>query len=350
MSYLFFAAISFVLTYFLVPWVMEIAPVLGAVDYPSTRKVHTKPMPRLGGLAIYIGYIFSLMFFVPHDSRLLGLAAGSSVIVILGIFDDIYDIRPHVKLMGQIVAAGILVWSGFVVDFISHPAGGVLPLGLFSVPLTILWITGITNAVNLTDGLDGLAAGLAAISSLTVAVISMVQGLPLVAGLALILFGSTLGFLKYNFYPAEIFMGDSGSMLLGFNLAALSIMSVSKSVTMISVFIPVMILGVPIFDTLCAIIRRTSKKVPIFKADKEHIHHCLIKRGYSQKKAVLLMYFVGICMGITGILLSLLTSTQGMMMLTVTTTSMFAFAQKIGAIRIPVFSSEKTFGKKAESK
>ncbi len=341
--------ISFILTYTLVPLVIKLAFRVGAVDNPSQRKVHTQPMPRLGGLAIYIGFTGIVLLTQPLTQQIIGLLIGGTIITILGIFDDIKDISPRLKLAGQILAACVLVVYNIDVDFITHPLGeGILPLGYLSIPVTIFWIVGITNAVNLIDGLDGLAAGISVIAAITLAIVGFSEGQILMVTLALMLAASTLGFLRYNFHPARIFMGDSGSMFLGFNLGALAIMGLVKSVTIISIFVPVLILGIPIFDTLFAIIRRIINDKPIFKADKEHLHHCLLNKGFTHKQTVLIIYAINIFLGGTAIVLTYLTTVQGMFILAIVSTLTLWGAQKIGIMGRHHTSkqlSQKTVGK-----
>jgi len=348
MQYFLYILGSFLVTLGLVPLIKKLAFKVGAVDNPCQRKVHCKPMPRLGGLAIYIGFIAMVLISQPINQQILGLVLGSTIIAILGVVDDIKDISPKVKLAGQILAACVLVAFNIDVDYITHPfATGVVPLGYLSVPVTVLWVVGITNAVNLIDGLDGLAAGISTIAALTLAMVGYTQGQFLMVTLALMLAASTLGFLKYNFYPAQIFMGDSGSMFLGFNLSALAIMGFVKSITIISVFVPILILGIPIFDTLFAIIRRYFNGQPIFKADKEHLHHCLLNKGFSHKQTVLVIYTINLLLAGTGVLLTHLTTAQGILILTVISTLVLWSAQKIGVIGKPVAKrvSQQTVGK-----
>lgn len=349
MQYFLYMLGSFLLTLILVPFIKKLAFKVGAVDNPSQRKVHSKPMPRLGGLAIYIGFVVMVLLTQPINHQIIGLLLGGTIIALVGVVDDLMDISPKIKLAGQVVAACVLVAFNIDVSYITHPfhEGEILSLKYFSIPVTILWVVGITNAVNLIDGLDGLAAGLATIAALTLAIVGYSEGQYLMVALALILAASTLGFLKYNFHPAQIFMGDSGSMFLGFNLSALAIMGFVKSVTVISVFVPILILGIPIFDTLFAIIRRYFNGQPIFKADKEHLHHCLLNKGFSHKQTVLLIYVVNILLAATGVLLTYLTTAQGLLALAIVSTLVLWGAQKIGVIGKTVSNnvSHHTIGK-----
>ncbi|MFZ5945123.1 MAG: glycosyltransferase family 4 protein [Bacillota bacterium] len=349
MQYILFMLGSFLITLTLVPFIKKLAFKVGAVDNPCQRKVHCKPMPRLGGLAIYLGFVVMVLLTQELSQQVIGLLLGSSIIAALGIIDDIKEISPKVKLLGQILAAGVLVAFNIDVDYITNPfvEGSIIPLKYFNIPVTILWIVGVTNAVNLIDGLDGLAAGLSTIAAVTLAIVGHTQGEFLMVALSLMLAASTLGFLRYNFYPAQIFMGDSGSMFLGFNLSALAIMGFVKSITILSVFVPILILGIPIFDTLFAIIRRYTNAQPIFKADKEHLHHCLLNRGFSHKQTVLVIYATSLFLAGTGVLLTYLTTAQGMLILAVVSTLVLWSAQKIGVIGKPLAKrvSQQTVGK-----
>ncbi|MFZ7101400.1 MAG: glycosyltransferase family 4 protein [Peptococcaceae bacterium] len=349
MHYILYMIGSFLITFKLVPLIKNLAFKVGAVDNPCQRKVHCKPMPRLGGLAIYLGFISMVLLTQPMSEQIIGLVLGSTIIAALGVVDDIKEITPKIKLAGQIVAACILVAFNIDVEYITNPfvKGSIIPLEYLNIPVTILWIVGVTNAVNLIDGLDGLAAGIATIAAVTLAIVGYTQGDFLTVALALMLAASTAGFLKYNFYPAQIFMGDSGSMFLGFNLSALSILGFVKSVTIISVFVPILILGIPIFDTLFAIIRRYHNARPIFKADKEHLHHCLLNKGFTHKQTVLLIYTINIFLAGIGVLLTYLTTAQGMLILAVVSTLVLWGAQKIGIIGKPISKgvNQQTVGK-----
>jgi UDP-GlcNAc:undecaprenyl-phosphate/decaprenyl-phosphate GlcNAc-1-phosphate transferase len=289
----------------LTPIIRRVALALGIVDKPGGRKVHRNNMPTLGGIAIAAGffaglsvafkavpgamYIFSLKFS--------GLCVGSAIILLLGIIDDIRPLKAKLKLAVQIVAASVLIGCGFSVQEITIPFAGKLSLGISGAVFSMLWIVGITNAINLLDGLDGLAAGVSGISSFFIFLSAVEQHEYVIAFLSFALTGACAGFLPFNFYPARIFMGNPGSMFLGFILSAISLASFQKSRTVITLFIPVIALGVPIIDTSLAIVRRLAKKKRIFQADKEHIHHKLLFREESQRRVVLSLYFLSICFG-----------------------------------------------------
>jgi UDP-GlcNAc:undecaprenyl-phosphate GlcNAc-1-phosphate transferase len=328
---LFFALlIALVVVYVSTPLVKRLAFRFRALDDPDERKVHNRLMPRLGGLAIYLGFTMAVLLTQPLTNTIWGLLLGGTLIMLLGVIDDIKGLSPRTKLAGQVVAAIILVASGIRVSFLTNPFEGMLLLESLAIPVTLLWIIGITNAVNLIDGLDGLAAGTAGIAAVTMAVVTFLEGLTSVAVLALILGAALLGFLRYNFYPAQIFMGDSGSMFLGFNLAALAILGLTKGTTVISLFIPIVILGIPIMDTLFAIVRRFFNRKPIFHPDKQHLHHCLLNMGLSHWQTVVAIYLVNVCLGISAVLLTQLTTDQSVVMLIGLSIAMLTAANKIG--------------------
>lgn len=296
--------IALVITYAITPLIKKLAINIGAMDKPDARKVHHGAIPRLGGLAIYIGYMVSVIYSVDDLSAEMGLLVGSLVLVAVGIWDDVKQIGPKTKLTGQILAAAVVVAFGNQVEFITNPWGHVFYLGIFSIPLTIFWIVGFTNIVNLIDGLDGLAAGISLISCMAIFTVLWQMGQVDLACIALALAGSACGFLRYNFNPAKIFMGDTGSMLLGYTMATISVMGAVKTAATISLVVPVIVLGLPILDTTFAIIRRKINGRPVFKPDKGHMHHRLLALGLSQKQAVLLMYAVTALLGYVAILLA----------------------------------------------
>lgn len=290
------------ITYTLTPLVKKIAFRTGAVDYPdagaSGRRVHVRPTPRLGGLAIYLGFVLPVLTLIPVEgSRLFGLLLGASLVLLLGLVDDYRNLSPRLKLGGQIVAALIFIYLGNRVLWLSNPwsqgpQDAMWYIGPWAVPLTLLWVVGVTNTINLIDGLDGLAAGVTTIAAITLLVVALQEGQESIALLTAALAGSTLGFLPYNFNPAQIFMGDTGSLFLGFVLAAIAVQGTLKSATVIALAVPMVALGLPIIDTFFAIVRRYRNGSPIFKADKGHLHHRLLERGLSQRQAVLFLYSV----------------------------------------------------------
>lgn len=305
----------------LTPLVKKFAIKVGAVDVPNARKVHTRIMPRMGGLAIYGAFLLTLvglMFIIPdtlfgttRDANLVkSLLAGGSIIVLVGALDDRFELSAKVKLLGQIIAASVVVFGfDMTVNFINVPFGDhyLFINDWIAVPLTIFWIVGVTNAINLIDGLDGLAAGVSAISIATILVMAIIMGNPVVILLCSLLLGSIIGFLFFNFYPARIFMGDTGSLFLGFSLAVLSMLGF-KQVAIVSFITPLLIIGVPLSDTFFAIIRRWLQKKPIFAPDKGHLHHCLQQLGFSHRKTVLIIYGIAAFFGTLAIIQSIATS------------------------------------------
>ncbi len=297
----------------LTPLVKKLAFLIGAIDEPDYRKVHTRIMPRLGGVAIFISFIGAYFIVSPaidpsHSKPLLGLLLGSFVIVVTGVMDDIFHLTAKWKLLGQLIAASILVYFGLTIDLVNIPFGSnMISIGWLSIPLTIFWIIGVTNSINLIDGLDGLSAGVSAIATLTILILAILVPNVTVLLISVILLGSIIGFLFYNMHPAQIFMGDSGSLFLGFALAALSIMGF-KQATVVSLLIPIMILGVPLSDTFFAILRRYINKAPISAPDKSHLHHCLLQLGFSHRKTVFIIYGLSLVFGSSAVISSILMS------------------------------------------
>ncbi|MCY7502065.1 glycosyltransferase family 4 protein [Bacillus pumilus] len=300
----FFVSLATVLI--VTPIVKKFAIKIGAVDQPNKRKVHDKVMPRMGGLAIFIGVAAGALaggLFL--HNKITAISVGAVLIVILGIFDDKYNLSAKFKFLVQVLVACLIVSTGLKMDFFSVPfLTDRIELGWMAYPLTVLWIVGITNAINLIDGLDGLAAGISVIGLSTIAVMAFSADKILILSLSLVVIGSTIGFLFYNFHPAKIFMGDTGSLFLGYMISVLSLLGLYKSVTLFSVVVPVIILGVPIFDTTFAIIRRILNKQPISSPDKSHIHHRLMAFGLSHRMAVIVIYMIGLVFSLSAILLT----------------------------------------------
>lgn len=336
--------ICFLAAILLTPIVKKLAFLIGATDKPNQRKVHQKIMPRLGGLAIFISFLIGVVMIRPNDSYLvsvlkleggihLPIIIGSVIIILTGVFDDIKEISPRVKLFGQVIAALLVVVVGDIrVEFINLPFGGELDFGYLSIPITMLWIIGITNAINLIDGLDGLAAGVSTIALFTISGMAFTMGNSYVMIMALILAVSSLGFLLYNFHPAKIFMGDTGALFLGFMISVLSLLGF-KGVTFVSLIIPVIILGVPISDTLFAIVRRLVNKQPLSAPDKSHLHHCLLRLGYSHKQTVLLIYAMSAVFGLAAFIFSQATLWGSTVILLAILVAIELFVEKIGLIR-----------------
>lgn len=300
--------VCFLVAVGITPVVKKLAIKIGATDQPNHRKVHQKVMARLGGLAIYIGFLVGFILTQPESPyvSMTYILIGSFIIIVIGVLDDIYELSAKVKLFGQIAAAVVVIIGGVKVEFINLPFDATLNLGWLSIPLTLLWIVGITNAINLIDGLDGLAAGVSSIVLITITVLAMLDGNVFVMALGTILLGSTLGFLVHNFNPAKIFMGDTGALFLGFMISVISLLGF-KNVTVFSLLIPAIILAVPISDTLFAMIRRVVNKQPLSAPDKSHLHHCLLRLGYSHKKTVLIIYGISAFFGLAAVMLTLST-------------------------------------------
>ena len=275
--------------------VKKIAVHVGAMDIPNARKVHTKPMPRLGGLGIFLSFLFGYMLFGEHSIQMNAILIGGFIIVLTGIIDDIKPIKASSKLIGQIAAACVLIFYGHIILNKINIFGLNLDLKCFAYPITIIFIVGCINVINLIDGLDGLSSGTCSIFYITVGIIAVLQGRTdtLAISLAFIMLGSTLGFLYHNFYPATIFSGDTGSMFQGFMIATISLLGFKTTATM-SFFVPILILGIPILDTLFAIIRRALKHQPVYMPDKSHLHHQLLKMGLSHRNTVLVIYAMNI--------------------------------------------------------
>ena len=302
------------------PVVKSLAFRVGAVDIPKdNRRMHDHPIPRMGGLAIFFGFILSVLIYLPLTSELRGMLLGGVIIVILGILDDIFALPAMPKFIVQIIAALIAVLHGNRIDFLSNPnifsSEPVWELGWLSFPITVLWIVGITNAVNLIDGLDGLACGVSTISSMTLMVIALIMVEPDVALLMGALSGACIGFPPYNLNPAKIFMGDTGSTFLGFILAVVSIQGLFKFYAIISFAVPFLMLGLPIFDTCFAILRRVSHGQSPMSPDRGHIHHRLIDMGFSQKQAVAVLYIISAILGLSAVVLTTAGAEKAMLLL-----------------------------------
>ena len=315
--YAIIVAVAAIVTLVVTPLVRAFALRRGLVDRPGGRKVHTHAIPRLGGVAIFAGVMSAVAVQAAGErflgwggtvigggtarARVLGILIGLTLVFLVGLVDDLRNLSPGVKFAGQLAAAAIVVASGLRIEYIGDPfAGGLVDLGLLSIPVTLLYIVGFTNVINLIDGLDGLAAGVSAIAAASLLVLAA-QGNRLdAAALAAAVIGACLAFLRYNFNPASIFMGDSGALFLGFTLATISLMGVMKSSAAIALAVPLLIIGVPIFDTASAIIRRVVNRRPIQEADRGHIHHRLLGRGFDQRQTVIIIYVWSIALAFGG--------------------------------------------------
>lgn len=330
--------IGVVLTALLCPVAYRLATRMGVLDQPDARKVHSDPIPRWGGVAIFMSFYLTVgiaLWFsmggsvtpvarfvggvtgalsgagdqLPSDqsarSMLIGLLLGGSLMVLLGMIDDVLGLPAKIKLLGQIVVAGVFVYFGIQISFLSHFQHGVVYLPDWTArALTVFWIIGLTNAINLLDGLDGLLAGVSGISAAFLCVVSLMKGQVMVALMLAALSGSALGFLRYNFNPARMFMGDTGSLFLGCMFACLSIMGALKLSATLALLVPIFIMGLPIADTAWAIIRRAANRRPIFQADKEHLHHRLLGLGLSQRQVVAVIWMINGMLGLLGVILA----------------------------------------------
>jgi len=353
---------SCVMALLLTPLVKKFAFWVGAVDAPNHRKVHTRIMPRLGGLAIFLAFVGAYFIISPaldavNSNAAFGLLLGGFVIVVTGALDDRFQLSPKWKLLGQLIAACIVVAFGLKIDLVNIPFGITnFNIGWLSIPITILWIVGVSNAINLIDGLDGLSAGVSGIATATILVLALMMPNVTVVLLSVILLGSIVGFLFYNFHPAKIFMGDSGALFLGFALATLSILGF-KQAAVVSLLIPIMILGVPLSDTFFAIVRRYVNKLPISAPDKSHLHHCLLQLGFSHRTSVLIIYGIAFIFGASAVVCSVLMSQNilwGWVLIIVALfLIMLVGAEAIGIIsksRKPVLSFFRSlFGKPVQS-
>ena len=303
--------VSFAFTFATTPLVRRFAFKIGAIDIPKdNRRMHKKPTPRIGGLAIIFGFTVATLCFAQPSRQLYGTLAGAAIIAVMGVIDDCKNLPAKLKFVIQIIAALVVVFAGDIKidvftnpNFLSDNPYWVLPEWL-SVTLTVIWIVFITNAVNFIDGLDGLAAGVSAIMSISLVFISIRVGEYSIAILGIALMGSCFGFLPFNFNPAKIFMGDTASTFLGFMLATLSIQGVFKSYAVISFAVPLLILGLPLFDALFAMIRRILRGQSPMTADRGHLHHRLVDMGFSQKQTVFILYAISGVLGITAVLLA----------------------------------------------
>lgn len=316
--------LAFIVTFMATPYTIKIARKVGAVDVPrDQRRMHKKAMPKFGGPAVILGFLVAIIYLLivkslensidlfgpeQYGMKLLGMFLGTIVISIFCIFDDIITIKPIVKLLGQVIAAIVVVAFGVRIDEITPAFLATDELKeAFSIILTIGWVVGVTNAINLIDGLDGLSAGISVISAVSLLIIFVLNGSPLISILLITaLAGSLVGFLPFNFAPAKTFIGDTGSNFLGFSLSIISILGVAKTYTAAVIVLPLLALGLPIFDTIWAIVRRLirGKSIKaIFKADKGHLHHLIVARGFSQKQAVLILYGIAATFGLFAIIM-----------------------------------------------
>ncbi len=312
---------AFLISFVSTPAVIAIAGKINAIDVPKDeRRVHKKPIPLIGGLAIFYGFVISVMCFAVIDRPTMGILCGALIMVTVGVIDDMRDLNAKIKLLFQILAALIVVYFNIEIQYIANPFAAwfgpqYINLGLWSIPITVIWIVGVTNAVNLIDGLDGLAVGVSSIASVALLSLTLISQNLNAAIITAALAGAGFGFLPYNFNPAKIFMGDTGSTFLGFTLACISIQGLMKMYAIISFAIPVLILGLPIFDTVFAILRRVAKKQSIMTPDRGHLHHRLIDMGFSQKQTVGILYTLTSILCLTAVVMALKDALRGLILI-----------------------------------
>lgn len=302
-------AVAFIVSFAATPIVKMFAEKVGAIDIPNEeRRVHDHPIPRMGGLAIFLGFLISVLLFVDISPQIQGILLGSIIIVVTGAVDDIVSLNAWVKLFLQIAAACIPVFFGVRIEVVMNPilwsSNEYLLLKSLSIPITILWIVGITNSVNLIDGLDGLAVGVSTISSVTMLVIALLVSDANVAIVLAALAGACVGFMPYNLNPAKIFMGDTGALLLGYILATMSVLGLFKFYAIVSFAVPLLALAVPLFDTIFSFFRRIVRGQSPFHADRGHLHHRLIDMGLSQKQAVAVLYSISAILGLAAVVIT----------------------------------------------
>ncbi len=332
-------AAALVASLLLTPLARRLALRTGTVAPVVQRSVHTEPKPFLGGLAMYVAFALAMILSGGlGDPQVVGILVCGGLLVLLGIRDDRVPMRPRTKFLGQLAIAALMVYVPYwqlQVSYIYSPLGDRwVSFGPLAGPLTILWIVSFINVMNFIDGLDGLAAGISTIAALTLLVVSLQQGRPSAILLSAALAGSAVGFLRYNFNPAKIFMGDAGSMFLGFTLAAISVEGVMKSALAVSVLVPVLALAVPIFDTAFAIVRRFAAGLPIGQADKDHLHHRLLRMGLSHRTTVLVMWAVSAALGVSAVVLTEVNFAQAMIIVAVVLTAVLGAARRLGLLEV----------------
>jgi len=322
--------VAFLVSFSATPVVMLYANKIGAIDTPKdNRRVHKKPIPRIGGLAIFYGFIISVLIFGIIDRQMMGILIGSVIIVTVGVIDDIKGLPAIVKLLCQIIAAGVVVFSGVQIEFLGIPnffgGDGIIALtGWVSVGVTILWIVAATNAVNLIDGLDGLAVGVSSIASMSLLALTLfVVGEPNIPIITAAVAGAGFGFLPYNYNPAKIFMGDTGSTFLGFILACVSIQGLFKTSAVMSLAIPILILGLPLFDTGFAFLRRMLKGQSPMTPDRGHLHHRLLDMGLTQRQAVAVLYTMAAVLSLSAVIIEIRNFQRGFVLILAVAVIMF---------------------------
>ena len=307
MKYIEVGVIAFMVSYILTPYMARVGKKQNMIDMPSHRKIHEEAIPNLGGIVIFFGFLLSLLFVVQIEGQIKALLIGGVIILLLGVVDDIVDLSPKHKFIIQMVPALIVIIynSDLINSFIVNQLKIFDLLGYLLYPILIFWIVGVTNAINLIDGLDGLACGISLIALVTFLILGLRQNLEALSLISIALAGSILAFLKFNFYPAKIFLGDSGSTFAGFMLASIGALWVLNSGNAFFILIPIIILALPIVDTLFAIWRRYRGHYPIFQADKGHLHHRLLTRGIAHKNVVFILWGISAICSVIALVLAL---------------------------------------------
>lgn len=337
--------LALVLSLVLTPLMRKIALRTGFVDRPVARSMHTEPKPYLGGVAIFLAFAAAVLLGGgAKNNEVLGILVGGGLTLLLGIVDDKIRLSAKVKLLGQIVAAAVLVYYFDVkIDHIYSPLGDKwVHFYGWAGPLTIFWIVAFTNVVNLIDGLDGLAAGISSIASLTLLLVSLQNQFATPIVLTAALAGAAIGFLRYNFNPAKIFMGDAGSMFLGYTLAAVSVHGVLKTTVTVGVFVPVLALALPIFDTAFAIIRRLATGRSIGEADKDHLHHRLLRLGLSHRNTVLVMWTISAWLGLSAVAMTEVSIEQALIIMGMVLLGILFGAKKVGLLDVTAATPQVT--------
>ena len=326
--------VPFLFVVLIIPYIKKIAKAINAIDMPRTRHIHKVPTPKLGGLAIFLGFLLGYMIFGTHSVTMNAILIGSFIIIITGVIDDVSELSPVHKLIGQLAAALVITVYGKLLIIDVSAFGFYINFSFLSYPLTIFFIIGCINCINLIDGLDGLAGGIASIYFLTIGIIAVTlkssSGLDTI--LTFVMLGSTLGYLYHNFYPAKIFMGDSGSMFLGYMISIIALLGY-KNITFTSFIVPVFLLAIPILDTLFAIVRRLVNHKPISMPDKNHLHHQFLKKNFSQRKTVLVIYAIDILFAIASIVYVLGDFEQGIIIYIILFILVLVFVLKTDIIR-----------------
>lgn len=334
MLYLAAFIVTLILSLTITPVIIKLAHKFDFIDKPGERKINTRVVATAGGTAIYLAFMIPLKFFLPSSPTIKGIMLGGTFMILLGLFDDKFELSAPIKFSGQIIGALILIYFGIKINFITNPFGGFIYLGVYTVPFTVFWIVSIINTINLIDGLDGLAAGVSIIAVLTLFAVALQENQFTASMLAVLLAGSSLGFLRYNFNPAEVFMGDTGSMFIGYIIAAVSITGALKSAAAVTIFVPMLALAIPILDTTFAIIRRIFNDRPIGEADHGHIHHRLLAIGLNQRQAVISVYLISSILGLIAFIINGIKFDHALMIFTAVILIIIYGAKKLGIFTV----------------